>query len=696
MFRISAILFFAVVLPVSVASAQDNMQAGPDEVTARSDSALVHSYLEEAGVSKGEGDIRRQRKLLGRAYEAADSLDVSLLLKAVEKDLGEYYLETSSYDSAETVLRRAAERSSDGIIQTRTLNLLATAYRYQSKYPEAMKTYNQGLALVDSLESPKVYAAIKTNKASIYENLGNLSKAVSLYQDGITFAEIVEDSSFLATALNNLGNLYFQKGDYEEAIPYLEESIAISEQQGFYNTLLRSKHNLASAHRDLGNYKKSREVYEEAWALQKKVRPDIPPIQLLHSMGVFYLKVSELKKAEEHFQESLEYARQAGVPAGLFHNLIGLGDVSVARSDYTEATDFYSNAFDVGQKVDVPPFRVTAADKLYKSYKKANNFDKALKYHELVKQVSDSLTEAQQDEQLALAETELGLRQQQKINQLLQERQDEQEARIQTQNWLIIAFTVVLIIVIISLYLLYRSNKERERINKELEELNEVKNKMMGIIAHDLRSPMSSMQGVFYLLKNEDLELEEIREIASELEISIRENINMMDNLLNWANSQMTGLKIDIEKVSAFEAVDEVIENLSFSASHKSITLVNEVDTTIEAEADINLLQLIIRNLVSNAIKFSNEGDSVTITAKEQNDEVIFKVEDTGIGIPEEEREGLFSLQGNSRSGTNNENGSGLGLKLCKEFVEKQNGTIELESTVGEGSTFYVSLPKAS
>ncbi|MDZ7659611.1 HAMP domain-containing sensor histidine kinase [Fodinibius sp.] len=345
-------------------------------------------------------------------------------------------------------------------------------------------------------------------------------------------------------------------------------------------------------------------------------------------------------------------------------------------------------------EVDSPPFRITVSEKLYEAYKKEGDFEEALKYHEMAKQVSDSLTEAQQNEQLALAETELGLRQQQKINQLLQERQQQQEARITTQNWLIGMSVFVIIVILISTVVLYRSNRERQRINRELEELNKVKNKMMAIIAHDLRSPMTSMQGIFYLLKDEDLQMEEIREIASNLEVTVQQNINMMDNLLSWANSQMRGLEIDVESVSAFDIVEEIFENCSFQAEHKSLKLVNNVDPKLTVKADVNLFKLIIRNLVNNAIKFSHEGDTVTVSAEEVSEEVVFKVKDTGIGIPKDQQDSIFSFQGHSRSGTNNENGSGLGLQLCKEFVEKQNGTIDLESTEGEGSTFYVSLPK--
>lgn len=688
------LLLLAVCWPGFQILAQDNQQEEIKIENAKTDSALVYSYLEIAEEARRKGETRRQRDILGEAQRVADSISDSDLLQVVEKDFGEYYLEAGSYDSAQVVLERAAERSSDKKVQSRVLNLLATAYRYQSKYPEAMNTYNRGLSLIDSLESPKIYAAINTNKATIYQNLGNRSEAISLYHKGIRFAEAVGDSSFLATALNNLGNLYLEDENFEDASSYLEESITVSEEQGFYNTLLRAKHNLASTQRDLGNYDEARKLYREAWEIHDKIRPDSPPIQLLHNMGMFHLKKSELDEAEEHFQESLEYSQEASVPAGLFHNFVGLGDVAAARGEYSASTNYYNDAFDIAEKVDSPPFRVSAAEKLYEVYKEAGNFEQALKYHELARQVSDSLTEVQQDEQLALAETELGLRQQQKINQLLQERQAEQQDRITTQNWLIGTSALVIAVILMLIFVLYRSNRERKRINRDLKELNKIKDKMMAIIAHDLRSPMASMKGVFYLLKDEDLEVDEVRGIALELEVSIMENITMMDNLLSWAHSQMSGLETELKILDAHELVEDVLENCSFQAEHKSISLSNEIEPSLKVKADSNLLQLVIRNLVNNAIKFSEEGDTVTVMAEEQSEMITFKVKDTGIGIPKKQQSDIFLLQGNSRSGTNDEMGSGLGLQLCKEFVEEQNGTIDLESTEGEGTIFYVTLPK--
>lgn len=692
---------FLVLITLLSAIAQDGQQDNSSIENADSDSTLVYSYLEAADKAGGEGHILKQRQILGDAHSIADSLANPSLLKTVGRDLGEYYLNTNQFDSAQVVLEQASELPSDRELQTQVLNFLGTAYNYQSMYPEAMQTYNKGLALIDSLEAPSTYMALTTNKASIFEALGNISKAVALYQRGISFAEKIGDSSFVATALNNLGKLYFEEENFKEARHYLEEAIVISKKQELYHTLLRASHNLASTERDVGNYGRARELYRESWSLHQKLRPNTPPIQLLFNIGMLHLKVSEFEQAEEHFRESLEYSQEMGIPPGLFHNSVGLGDVASAREEFTAAISFYKDALAISQKVGLPPLQIIASENLYKAYKENGAFEKALKYHESVKQLSDSLMKVQQDEQLALAETELGLRKQQEINQLLQEKQARQEIQITRQNWLIAVTIVIILVILVLLYLLYRSNTEKEKINDELElqrkklaDLNEVKDKMLAILSHDLRAPLATIKGILYLLKEGDLSPEELPKTADEMEVSVDQNLNMLDNLLAWAREQMTGLSLNIDQLDVEEVVREVMENKSTQAKKKGIILKNAVEDNLNVKADYNLLKLIIRNLVSNSIKFSKGGDQISIEAEHQNGKVIFRVRDTGIGIPKEIQQNIFELNSGSRMGTENEKGTGLGLRLCKEFVEKQDGNIKVKSTEGEGTTITFSIPK--
>lgn len=692
-------LLVNVLLPGLQSFAQNEMKADED---AEFDSASVEAYLDEFSVLNQQGNSSEARSLLKKALVVADSLENPWLLQAVEREYGDFYIGMNQPDSALHVLEHALERTDDRRTQVQILNLLGTAHRHQSDYEKALQLFNKAVSLADTVEHSDLMSAINANKAVVVHNMGDNSEAISLYQEGIEYAEAAEDSAFLATALNNLGELYSEDSDYEKSVTFLEESISISEKKGYKGTLLMSYNNLGNTYRKRGNLRQAEEIYEKAISLHDEVRPNTPPIQLLHNTGRLFLKMGEVDRAEKSFRESLEHSEAMGIPDGHFHNMIGLAKVEEARGNFPKAADNFKQALGTGEELGSAPFRIEAAEQLYRLYKERENYQQALKYHEQLKSLSDSLGEVEQDQQLAVAETELGLRREQQVNRLLEERQQQQEEQIATQNWLIAASAVIIVAILLFLYMLYRRNVERQRMNtrlenqhRELEELNRVKDKILAILAHDLRTPMASMKGMIYLLREEDLSSDEIEELTAFLEVSVSQNISMLDNLLVWARGQMSGFSVSVEVVDAHEVVAGVLRNFELQAEQKKIQLVNKVSPTVKVKADLNLFKLIFRNLISNSIKFSSNGDCVVISFYEEGNKVVFEVEDSGIGIAEEELGSLFGSNFNSRRGTENEKGSGLGLMLCKEFVEKQQGEISVKSTVGKGTTFSFSLPKA-
>jgi signal transduction histidine kinase len=408
-------------------------------------------------------------------------------------------------------------------------------------------------------------------------------------------------------------------------------------------------------------------------------------------------------QAEKNFMLSLKYCRKLNVPQGLYYNYMGLADVARQRGELSKTLDYLEKALAVAVELNSIAFQKAATEKIYKVNKTLDNFQKALVFHEKYKALADSIQQMEAEQELTKTETMLGLRKQEEVNRLLKEKQQVQQAKIDTRNWLIAVSLGIIFVTLLSLLYIYRTKVEKQRINRELElqrnqlqQLNRVKDKMLAIIAHDVRSPMSSMKSMLYLLREDDLSREDVETMWTQLELSISQNISMMDNLLAWAKEQMSGLALNMEIIAAREVVEEVFKNYEFKARQKGVLLKNEVSEGLKVEADFNLLQLILRNLVANSIKFTKEGDSITISTREEKGKIIFDVNDTGIGISEEEQQHIFTIHGTSREGTNHEKGSGLGLQLCKEFVEKQNGKIIVKSSEGNGTTFSFSLPRAS
>ncbi|EHQ28964.1 sensor histidine kinase [Mucilaginibacter paludis] len=231
--------------------------------------------------------------------------------------------------------------------------------------------------------------------------------------------------------------------------------------------------------------------------------------------------------------------------------------------------------------------------------------------------------------------------------------------------------------------------------NLELERLNAEKNKLMSIIAHDLRSPLGNIQNYLELLDEYSLDAEERKIIEKDLLKLTQDTTSMLSKVLSWSKAQMDGVTVKLNSVNLFEALANTLELEKAIAGKKGIALSYGVEQTIKIMADVDMLQLIVRNLINNAIKFTPAGGEIEISASSIHNNCLLMVKDTGTGIPYEQQRDLFSLKATSTFGTENEKGIGLGLKLCKEFTELQAGEIWMESIPGKGTAFYVSLPLA-
>lgn len=231
---------------------------------------------------------------------------------------------------------------------------------------------------------------------------------------------------------------------------------------------------------------------------------------------------------------------------------------------------------------------------------------------------------------------------------------------------------------------------------KDLKALNSDKDKFIRILAHDLKSPFTSLIGFSELLLNnlDNLDMDTIKEYISIINETSSKTFSLLEEILLWLNTQYGNLKFEPSKIELQELVSNITSDLKLSSESKEISLASNISKKIYANADTNMLRTILRNLISNSIKFTNYKGEICINAETTNNEIIITVSDNGIGISEDNIKTLFdSLQLNSRIGTGGEKGTGLGLTICKEFVEKHGGKIWVESQVGVGSNFKFTIP---
>jgi two-component system sensor histidine kinase/response regulator len=280
---------------------------------------------------------------------------------------------------------------------------------------------------------------------------------------------------------------------------------------------------------------------------------------------------------------------------------------------------------------------------------------------------------------------------------------------------IVLAVGVVLLVVVILLLVRLRISQQRanqalaernlaieqqkEEVESQaefLQQLNQLKSKLFSVISHDLRGPVANLQSLLHLLTANIMTPQEFIAVSDKLKTNLNSTQRTLENLLSWSLSQMDGIRTEKKTLAVQQAVDEACALLAEFAERKQVTLEKQIGEGLDILADTNQLQLILRNLLHNAIKFSKSGGMVVISAVGQGTMCTVRVRDYGIGLTADEKARLLnSHEYFTKSGTQQEKGTGLGFLLCQEFISRNSGTLDLSSTPGEGTEVSISLPLA-
>lgn len=279
--------------------------------------------------------------------------------------------------------------------------------------------------------------------------------------------------------------------------------------------------------------------------------------------------------------------------------------------------------------------------------------------------------------------------------QILYKKQQNANKALEEHALSILLISIGLFIIsLVFIVFFYFYVKSHQKIEKELRDINDNKSRFFSIISHDLRGPVKNISLMAQLLTENETKSIDKERIAKMIESSSKILSSLLDNLLKWSKLQMNQIIIQPEKIELYKLTEDIIRHTNVTALHKGITLINKVPTEATVTCDENVLRTILRNILSNGIKFTKPQGEVIVRALMQDLQTEIIIEDNGVGIPPEIQKRLFDLKyKHSTKGTNKEEGSGLGLKLCKEFVEKCGGTLQVHSEVGKGSSFSIILP---
>ncbi len=628
-------------------------------------------------------------------------------------------------------------------------------------YNKALFHAREAVLLADQKEDAGRQFLTHRNLGLILNLSGDYTSAIQQETQAIQYAIKLGDTTNLGLSYSNIGNYYHEMGVYDEAYYYLTRAYRIlqkgvvSKLDSIYMNI--ALHNIGRVFKELGQY----ETAEQHLKLSRKVSRQLNDVEAepyyFDEMGDIKLRLHQYDSALYYLMNArnegililkekpsstvaevlpkimakiaLAYLRQKKFDsalvyydsARLYHertsNQYGIADASLGRGmvfielgKYNDAEALILTALKNAQQLNARLLAVKCYEQLARLYELKKDFEKAIRWYRSHQQLRDSLFSISMQQKLFRDQVRFETEEKDDIITSLMKLEEMRKSEIKKQEFIRNILVVVVALTAILLLTVYRSGQRRRRINmlllqhqeetekrsQELEQLNQVKDKFFSIISHDLRSPINALAGILDLMDKGAIRPEEMPQAISELRKRFVHTRNLLNNLLDWTLLQMDKLNLQASTINLHEITNENIELMN-SVHEKKIDIKNEVPANALAHADRNTINLVIRNLLTNAIKFTNEGGEIVITATDSPSHWTVSVRDNGIGMSEEIRNKLFDkINPYSTRGTANEKCTGLGLILCKEFVEKNNGRIWVESEEGKGSTFSFTVPKAS
>jgi signal transduction histidine kinase/Tfp pilus assembly protein PilF len=650
-----------------------------------------------------------QLNTLQKAYNQAssDSARLKILMKLIN---------TSALHNVDTALQLAhkalemAVKLNDTFKVAYSLQSIAGYYTVQSNHKEALRYDLEALKMYRKLNLIRKEALTLNSIGEDYYNLDLFNEAFDYYRQSFEKAKEAEYPLVEAIATYNLGRVLMSMDQMDKAKEYIENSMQLSEQIGDIPGIAYSKLDLAEIHINKKNYDLAAKELLEAYKLSLQTKEDVLTPQILAKMAKTYDHIGDYTNALKHYDDALEIYQRQKNKNGIGEIYFGKGNVSLNMGDETGAKAFYEKCLDTAGEVQDNELMIKCYKLLSILYETDRNFEVSLKYYKKYKSLEDSVFSEKKKEQFAQIQVQYETSKKDIEIELLNKNEDEQLAKLKNEEFIRNILVVILAFTGVLLFSLYKNGEKRRKINevlvqqrkeieskgKELSSLLEMKDKFFSIISHDLRSPINALVGVLDILDGGNLTQSELNELSRSLKVRLNNTRKLLDTLLDWAMLQMNEIKIQNEVINLSSIVDE---NMMFfrEVADKKLEFINLVNKEDLVKADHNMLDLIIRNLISNSIKFTKEGGKVEVsTEKGDEDSIVVLIKDNGVGISAEQIDKLFdTTELYTTRGTANEKGTGLGLRLCKEFVERMGGKIWVESTEGEGSTFKFTINKA-
>ena len=593
--------------------------------------------------------------------------------------------------------------------QGAVLNNLAIIHHNKGEFEQAEKYYKQSLAIRIKIKDAKGEADCYNNIGNLNTDLGNYSESLFYLLKALECREKIGEEFSIANSYGNIASVYILMGKYDQGMSYAQKALDLDRKNGNNDGIYQGILLIGNIYHFKHESKRAIDSYLEALRISNEMKNENARAVCLIDLGKEYLTTKNYEKAEGIFSEALIISDMQNDKTGIALCKGSLGEVYLKTNRSKMGIVSLKEALEVGLKIGGKQIIYDASSKLADASERLGNMVDAVKYYKQSISYKDSLNNDEAKKKIQEVEYNYNLDKKQNQIILLEKDKSIRKYEVERQRIVTIALVIgivllLLVIVILvrnglkeqsSLKLIKKQKIEIEEQAKSLEELNNVKDKIFSVLAHDLRSPVTSLLGVVNLLEEELLTQSEFLQLRDSFSEQIKSLSLLLDNLLNWSRSHIqSGLmphKVEVNLWHKSQAIKQVFKQI---AAQKGIEIVVEINPEINLQIDPDHLDILLRNMISNAIKYSFKNSQIVLKVKIESGNVFIIIKDSGVGMAAAQVSNLFKENANkSTYGTNGEKGTGIGLLLCNEFVELNGGRIEVISAQNLGTTFNISVP---
>ncbi|MHB8208834.1 tetratricopeptide repeat-containing sensor histidine kinase [Mucilaginibacter sp.] len=593
--------------------------------------------------------------------------------------------------------------------------LYGRMYNLLAKYTLALYYLNQAQQLNIQIDNQLGLTDTYKNIGIVYYSEGIIPKALDFYYKGLFIALKNHYKALSSEIYNDLGVILQSTEVYPNALEYFNKAITISSQINDEQVIGTVNENIGEILLAEGKYADAITHLKTALITARKQDDKDGLGSIYTDLGLCYGHLNNIKAATNYLDTSLQIAGNYKFVNNQANAVIGLATVYNLQKDYASAYKYAMQGHQYALKLGDLSVRAKSAMQLNETLAGLGNFAQAYKYLVEYVDLKNQLKSDESIQKLTSYNFELNFAAKEYREQQQQQEKDLlYKQKLHNQRLLNTIFVIIIIGMIGTVVVYYNQKRKQQKINLMLEEknnevlsqkenideqayklneLNVLKDRLISVLAHDLRAPLSTLRGLFSLLQDDTITHQELVEMIPNVLKKLEYTSDFLDTLLFWINSQMENFDSSVKSFSIKDIVEYEMENYQEQATLKGITLIDSVPDSTMASADPNSIRIVIRNLITNAIKFSGEEDTIEVAASTNDEMIEIKVKDTGTGIPPEKLKKLFKSKVDSSTGTNQESGTGMGLLFCKDLVEKCNGKIWVTSEEDVGSEFSFTVP---